>query len=81
MSLRKHPFEALFEKALRESVEGENHITESAFHIADKGYPPKEVHAALDHFTHTLIDDADRALAEEALEEFVSFYALGDEEK
>lgn len=80
MSLRKHPFEVFFEKALRDNAGGENRIAEAAFALANKGYPHGEVYEALKHFTNTLLDDSDHALAKEAVAKFESFFGMADGE-
>ncbi len=75
-----HPFEKLFDDALRKSTDGENLIADVAFDLKGKGYQPSEIYLALRHFEHGLIQDRDIALAKAALEELAPFAEDAKEE-
>jgi hypothetical protein len=64
-----HPFEKLFEKALKKSTVDENLVTKEAEKVLEKGYRREEVCAVLLKLEKSLIDDAEARIVEEAREE------------
>lgn len=70
----RHPFEKLFIAALRKSDEDDNHVLRVVTDLQKKGYSPKEIRGALQHFHNSIISEEDSAITKEALE------ALGEEE-
>jgi hypothetical protein len=64
-----HPFEAMFEKALKKSFEDENFIIKEANKLIEKGYRSEEICGVLLKLEKSLIDDAEAALVREAREE------------
>lgn len=65
-----HPFEKMFEKALKNSTEDENLVLEEAEALYKKGYSAEEVHGVLAHLRDALIQDKERDIVAEATEEF-----------
>ncbi len=63
-----HPFEKMFEKALRKSTSEENLVVEEAEALYKKGYSPDEIHSVLIHLRDALINDADVELVSEAVD-------------
>lgn len=68
-----HPFEKMFEKALRQSTEQENLVLEEAEALRKKGYSVEEIHGVLAHLRDALIQDHERDIVAEATEEFEKY--------
>lgn len=65
-----HPFEKIFDTALKKSTEDENLVLDEAEKILKKGYSPSEIYVVLKKLHHSLVLDADERIVGEALEEF-----------
>lgn len=65
-----HPFEKMFEKALKKSTLDENLVLLEAEDLRRKGYGVDEIHGVLVHLRDSLIGDADVEILKEATEEF-----------
>lgn len=65
-----HPFEKMFDKALRKSTPEENLVLEEAEALRAKGYSVSEIYDVLLHLRGALVQDKDRAIVNEATEEF-----------
>lgn len=65
-----HPFEKLFDKALKKSTPDENFVLEEAEALRQKGYSALEIHSVLLHLRDALVQDKDRAILTEATEQF-----------
>lgn len=52
----KHPFEKIFDDALRKSTGEDNRLTRALEELLEKGYQEDEVFRALTHFSKGLID-------------------------
>jgi hypothetical protein len=64
-----HPFEAMFERALKKSTPNENLIVKEAQKLLEKGYRSDEVCGVLLKLEKSLISDSDAELVREAREE------------
>lgn len=64
-----HPFEALFEKALKKSIPEENMVFREASKLIEKGYRKEEVCGVLVKLEKSLIDSREAAVVHEAIEE------------
>ncbi len=64
-----HPFEKIFEKALKKSTVDENLVTKEAEKVLEKGYRREEVCAVLLKLEKSLIDDTEARIVREAREE------------
>ena len=64
-----HPFEKLFENALRKSTLFENEVTIAAEKLIEKGYRSDEVCTVLLKLEKSLIDDDEVAIVRDAHEE------------
>lgn len=64
-----HPFEKLFDTALRKSTENDNLVTKEAQKLLEKGYSEKEVCGVLLKLEKSLIEPKDEMLVREAREE------------
>ena len=65
-----HPFEKIFEAALKKSTLEENLVLMEAEKILKKGYSPIEIFAVLTKLKQSLVLDADEHIVGEAAEEF-----------
>ena len=65
-----HPFEKLFELALKKSTREENYVLNEAEKLKEKGYPVDEIYTVLKKLRNSLIQDADVEIVTEATEEF-----------
>ncbi len=65
-----HPFEKMFETALKRSTEDDNLVLLEAEKLLKKGYSVDEIHTVLVKLKNSLIEDADVAILKEAVEEF-----------
>ncbi len=74
-----HPFEKILEKAIEKSRGDENHVLGEAEKLRDKGYAPREIYEVLRKLKVSLISDADEAILDEALEEFLQYVDLDGE--
>ncbi len=63
-----HPFERIFDTALRESRDGDNELVTAVQNLVESGYAEGEVIAALKHFSHGLLQDSDIDTANAALD-------------
>ncbi|MES2007072.1 MAG: hypothetical protein V4436_03115 [Patescibacteria group bacterium] len=68
--MANHPFEKMFEKALRKSTPDENLVLLEAEDLKKKGYSIDEIYGVLVHLRDALIQDKDRDILNEATEEF-----------
>ena len=65
-----HPFEKIFENALKRSTSEENEVLIEAEKILKKGYSVGEIYSVLTKLQQSLILDADENIVREAVEEF-----------
>lgn len=65
-----HPFEKLFEAALRKSTPERNLVFEKAEALIEDGYSSEEVYDVLDRYRKALLDPKDEAVLDEAIEAF-----------
>jgi hypothetical protein len=68
-----HPFEKMFEKALRKSTEGENLVLEEAEALRQKNYSVVEIYDVLNHLRDALIQDKEKNILVEACDEFEKY--------
>ena len=68
-----HPFEKIFNKALRKSTPEENLVLEEAESLRAKNYSPEEIYSVLTHLRDALIQDKERNIVVEACEEFEKY--------
>jgi SOS response regulatory protein OraA/RecX len=68
-----HPFEKLFDAALRQSTPTENRVLDVAEELRKKGYSPKEIYDVLAALHRALLSDRDVALVGEAVDEFATY--------
>lgn len=71
--MSRHPFEHMFEKALRKSTGDENLVLEEAEALRKKGYSVQEIFDVLEHLKKSLIQDRDVEILTEATREFSRF--------
>jgi hypothetical protein len=64
-----HPFEKLFDSALRKSTEDDNLVLKKASEVIEKGYSVNEVCTVLLKLEKSLIDDKEAGIVREAREE------------
>jgi SOS response regulatory protein OraA/RecX len=64
-----HPFERIFEKALKKSSVDENVVLKEAQKLLEKGYPTEEVCTVLKKLEKALIDDGEATIVREAQKE------------
>ncbi len=64
-----HPFEKLFEKALKKSTVDENLVFKEAKKLQEKGYRTEEIGSVLTKLEKALIDDGESTIVREAREE------------
>ncbi len=64
-----HPFQKMFVKALARSDEMNNEVTEEALRLIKKGYSRTEVYQVLLKLMKSLIDDKERLIINETIEE------------
>jgi hypothetical protein len=69
----KHPFAALFTKALRKSTKEQNLVLVEAKRIKDKGYSVEELYGVLVSIQKGLIERADREILDEAVGAFEAY--------
>jgi len=74
-----HPFEKMFDKALKVSSEFDNAVLREAEKLRAKGYSGAEIAGVLLKLEKGLIDKGEAALVSEALEDFKQY--LPDEEE
>lgn len=65
-----HPFEKIFENALKKSTPEENEVLIEAEKILQKGYSVGEIYSVLTKLKQSLVQDADERIVAEAVEEF-----------
>lgn len=65
-----HPFEKIFETALKRSTPEENAVLIEAEKILKKGYAPAEIFTVLTKLKQSLVLDEDERIVAEAVEEF-----------
>lgn len=65
-----HPFSKMFDAALKKSTPLDNYVLEEAEKLKKKGYRAEEIYAVLQKLHGSLIEDSDREILGEALEEF-----------
>ncbi len=68
-----HPFAKMFIAALKDSTPMDNLVLEEALRLKDKGYRPEEIHTVLNKLHKGRIDDTEREMLEEAVEEFEKY--------
>lgn len=66
--MANHPFEKMFEKALRKSTPEENLVVEEALALYKKNYSAEEIHSVLVHLRDSLINDSDVEMVSEAVD-------------
>lgn len=76
-----HPFEKMFDKALKVSSEFDNAVLTEAERLRDKGYAGAEIAGVLLKLEKGLIDKNEAAVVTEALDEFRQYLPDFDEEK
>lgn len=64
-----HPFQKMFVKALTKSDEMNNLVTTEAQKLIKKGYSQAEIYAVLHKLEKSLIDESERAMVAETIEE------------
>jgi hypothetical protein len=62
-----HPFEKMFERALKKSLDGENLVTEEALRLLKKGYSHVEINSVLLKLHKSLIDEKEEAIIYETM--------------
>jgi hypothetical protein len=65
-----HPFEKMFDAAIRKSTPLDNQVLETALQLRDKGYPATEICEVLIKLEKSLIDKEEAELVAEAIAEF-----------
>jgi hypothetical protein len=65
-----HPFEKMFDKALKKSTTSENEVLVVAEKLREKGYRVEEIHGVLSKLHKSLIDPTEALIVGEAKEEF-----------
>lgn len=75
-----HPFESMFEKALKKSSAEENLVLKEAEKLKAKGYSADEIFRVLTHLRGALIQDGDIEILTEAVEEFSRYIEGYDED-
>ena len=68
-----HPFEKMFDKALKESTPFSNEVLIQAEKLKEKGYRGEEIAQVLNKLQKSLIDNNEAEIVGEALEEFRHF--------
>lgn len=68
-----HPFEKMFNKALRQSTPEENFVLEEAEALRQKNYSVVEIYGVLTHLRDALIQDKERDIVAQAAEEFEKY--------
>jgi hypothetical protein len=68
-----HPFEKMFEKALRKSSPDENLVLVEAEELRRKGYSVEEIYSVLTHLRDALIPDLERSILVETCDEFEKY--------
>lgn len=66
-----HPFEKMFDKALKSSTLDDNLVFKEAVKLREKGYSEAEITGILQKLQKSLIDDAEAQIVQEALEDFI----------
>jgi len=64
-----HPFQKMFIKAINKSDEMNNMVIDEAVRLIKKGYSRKELHQVLLKLEKSLIEDKEKVLITEAIEE------------
>lgn len=64
-----HPFEKMFERALKNSSADENLVLDTAEKLIEKGYRAEEICGVLLKLEKSLVDDKDAEIVHEAREE------------
>lgn len=75
-----HPFEKIFEKALKKNSEEENSVLKEAEKLIEKGYRAEEVCSVIMKLEKSLIDDKDAAIVHEVWEEVCAELEEDEEE-
>lgn len=65
-----HPFEKIFEKALKKSSPEENHVLSIAERLREKGYAHDEILKVLSKLQNSLIDDDEAEIVQDAIDAF-----------
>lgn len=73
-----HPFERMFDTALKKSTQFDNEVLVEAEKLRTKGYRGEEIAQVLEKLSRALIDPEEAALVVEALDEFRQY--LPDQE-
>jgi hypothetical protein len=74
-----HPFEKMFDKALKKSTPLDNEVLVVAEKLREKGYSPEEIGTVLKKLHKSLIQPEDSEIVGEALEEFNQYLESEDE--
>ena len=70
MTNSKHPFERIFEKALKKSSHDDNLVYKEAHALRTKGYRSEEILTVLTKLQKALIDDNEALLVQDAIDIF-----------
>lgn len=65
-----HPFEKMFERALKDSLTEENLVLREAEKLREKGYSQKEIVDVLTKLQKSLIDDTEAEIVQDAIDAF-----------
>ena len=68
--MSSHPFEKIFEKALKKSTHDENFVYKEANALRTKGYRAEEILTVLTKLQKALIDDNEALLVQDAIDTF-----------
>lgn len=68
-----HPFAKMFTTALKESTPMNNLVLEEAERLKEKGYRPEEIHTVLTKLYKGRIDETEREILAEVVEEFENY--------
>jgi hypothetical protein len=68
-----HPFEKMFDKALKSSTDFDNEVLTKAEELREKGYPGREIATVLLKLSKSLIDPKEAEIVAEAYEEFSEY--------
>lgn len=68
--ISKHPFEKMFDKALKTSTSEVNLVLKEALKLKEKGYAETEITDVLVRLSKSLIDEYESKIVSEALEDF-----------
>jgi hypothetical protein len=76
-----HPFEKMFDRAIKESTPFSNEVLIQAEKLKEKGYSVAEIHGVLNKLHKSLIDASEAEIVGEAAEEFGRYLEGNDDEE